>query len=53
MIGIIKIILYKNNKKDEVLTVHRWFAQKDCPGQWLYERLRELACEVTEALREE
>ena len=22
-----------------VLTVHRWFANKSCPGDWLYSRL--------------
>ena len=30
-----------------VLTVHRWFANKSCPGNWLYARLGELAAKVT------
>lgn len=40
-----------NPKPDEmVLTVHRWFANKSCPGNWLYARLGDLANEVTAAL---
>lgn len=30
-----------------VLTVHRWFANKSCPGNWLYARLGDLAAKVT------
>lgn len=38
-------------KSDEmVLTVHRWFANKSCPGDWLYNRLGNLATAVTERL---
>lgn len=38
-------------KSDEmVLTVHRWFANKSCPGDWLYARLGNLATEVTKKL---
>lgn len=38
-------------KADEmVLTVHRWFANKSCPGDWLYSRLSDLAAKVTAAL---
>ena len=33
-----------------VLTVHRWFAKKSCPGDWLYNRLGELAELVTAEL---
>lgn len=37
-----------NPKSDEmVLTVHRWFANKSCPGNWLYNRLGDLANKVT------
>lgn len=40
-----------NPKSDEmVLTVHRWFANKSCPGNWLYARLGDLASKVTAAL---
>lgn len=38
-------------KSDEMeLTVHRWFANKSCPGNWLYSRLGELATKVTTEL---
>ncbi len=38
-------------KPDEmVLTVHRWFANKSCPGDWLYSMLGDLATKVTKAL---
>ena len=40
-----------NPKADEmVITVHRWFANKSCPGDWLYNRLGDLATEVTKRL---
>lgn len=38
-------------KTDEmVLTVHRWFANKSCPGNWLYSRLGDVATKVTARL---
>lgn len=38
-------------KDDEMLiTVHRWFANKSCPGNWLYARLGDLAAKVTSRL---
>lgn len=40
-----------NPKPDEmILTVHRWFANKSCPGDWLYNRLGKVATKVTKAL---
>ena len=40
-----------NPKSDEmVITVHRWFANKSCPGNWLYARLGDLATKVTAQL---
>lgn len=40
-----------NPKPDEmVLTVHRWFANKSCPGNWMYARMCDLAKKVTAAL---
>mgnify|MGYP001851401222 CR=1 FL=1 len=40
-----------NTKADEmVLTVHRWFANKSCPGNWMYARMDELAEKVTAVL---
>ena len=38
-------------KSDEmVLTVHRWFANKACPGDWMYSRMGDLAQKVTALL---
>lgn len=38
-------------KDDEMLiTIHAWFANKDCPGAWLVSRLGNLAEEVTRKL---
>lgn len=38
-------------KQDEmIITVHRWFANKSCPGDWLYSRLGNVANEVTKQL---
>lgn len=40
-----------NPKSDEmVITVHRWFANKSCPGNWLYAKLGDLAAKVTAEL---
>ena len=37
-----------NPKSDEMqLTVHRWFANKSCPGDWLFNRMSKLANTVT------
>ena len=36
-----------------LLTVHRWFANKSCPGEWLYSRLSDLANKVTSNLEGE
>ena len=33
-----------------IITVHRWFANKSCPGDWLYSRLGDLANKVTAEL---
>ena len=35
----------------KVLTVHRWFANKSCPGNWMYSRMGDLAEKVTKALQ--
>lgn len=32
------------------MTVHRWFANKACPGDYLYNRHEKIACEVNEIL---
>lgn len=41
---------YEPNLDEMVITVHRWFANKSCPGDWLYSRLGELANTVTNLL---
>lgn len=46
-----EIALNYDLEPDEMLlTVHRWFANKACPGDWLYNRLGELADVVTKIL---
>lgn len=45
-----KSLRYKPKPDEMVLTVHRWFANKSCPGDWLYSRLGNVAKEVTKAL---
>ena len=50
-LGDKKKTLNYNPKSDEmVLTVHRWFANKSCPGNWMYSRMGDLAAKVTAAL---
>lgn len=45
-----KTLSYKPQKNEMIITVHRWFANKSCPGDWLYNRLGELATTVTQRL---
>lgn len=45
-----KTLNYSPKSDEMVLTVHRWFANKSCPGDWLYNRLGNLATAVTERL---
>lgn len=45
-----KALSYAPEADEMVLTVHRWFANKSCPGDWLYSRLGDLASKVTAAL---
>ena len=33
------------------MTVHRWFGKKSCPGQYIYERLGQIAEEVNKKLK--
>lgn len=42
-----KTLNYVPKSDEMVLTVHRWFANKSCPGDWLYNRLGDLAKKVT------
>lgn len=45
-----KTLNYAPKADEMVLTVHRWFANKSCPGDWLYSRLGDLSAKVTAAL---
>lgn len=45
-----KTLNYSPKSNEMVLTVHRWFANKSCPGDWLYNRLGNLAKAVTAKL---
>lgn len=47
-----KTLNYDPKSDEMVITVHRWFANKSCPGNWLYERLDDLAAKVTANLNE-
>ena len=42
-----KTLKYVPKADEMVITVHRWFAAKSCPGDWLYSRLGDLAQKVT------
>ena len=45
-----KTLNYAPKSDEMVLTVHRWFANKSCPGNWMYARMDDLASKVTAAL---
>ena len=45
-----KSLAYEPAADEMLITVHRWFANKSCPGDWLYSRLGDLASRVTAAL---
>lgn len=46
-----KALNYNPKSNEMVLTVHRWFDNKSCPGNWLYSRLGKLAKAVTKKLQ--
>ena len=46
-------LAYQPKSDEMLLTVHRWFANKSCPGDWLYSRLSDLASKVTARLQPE
>jgi len=45
-----KALNYSPKSDEMLITVHRWFDNKACPGDWLYNRLGDLAKRVTEKL---
>ena len=45
-----RFISYKPASNEMMLSVHRWFANKSCPGDWMYSRMGQLAQTVTQRL---
>lgn len=45
-----KTLNYAPKSGEMVLTVHRWFANKSCPGDWMYSRMGDLATTITKRL---
>lgn len=45
-----RALTYEPKADEMLLTVHRWFANKECPGDWLMQRMGGLAAAVTAAL---
>lgn len=45
-----KSLNYVPKSGECVITVHRWYANKSCPGDWLYSRLTEFASEINARL---
>ena len=45
-----KALSYQPQWNEMVLTVHRWFKQKACPGDWLMARMDKLASQVNEMI---
>ena len=45
-----KTLNYSPKSGEMILTVHRWFANKSCPGNWMYAQMGDLADKVTAAL---
>lgn len=45
-----KSLSYQPKEDEMLITVHRWFANKSCPGNWLYARLGDLAAKVINRL---
>lgn len=42
-----KTLSYNPKPNEMLLTVHRWFAKKSCPGDWMFARMGDLANKVT------
>lgn len=45
-----KSLAYTPKSGECVLTVHRWFANKSCPGDWMYSRMGKLANDINKGL---
>ena len=44
-------LAYEPAEDEMVLTVHRWFSSKTCPGTWMFARMGDLAEQVTARLK--
>ena len=47
-----KALNYAVKPDEMLLTVHRWFARKSCPGNWLFGKLADLVQAVNSLLGE-
>jgi hypothetical protein len=47
-----KALSYSVKSDEMLLMVHRWFARKSCPGNWLFGKLGDLAQAVNSRLEE-
>ena len=45
-----KALIYEVKPDEMLLTIHRWFAKKSCPGNWLFSKLGDLAQAVNSRL---
>lgn len=45
-----KSLAYEPEDGEAVITSHRWFAAKACPGDWLYDRMNQFAAAVNKGL---
>ena len=45
-----KALAYKLKSNEMLLTVHRWFSSTQCPGDWLYSRMDQLAKDINKKL---
>ena len=45
-----KTLAYTPKADEMLMTIHRWFASKSCPGDYIYARLPQIASEVTARL---
>ena len=48
-----KALSYKLKDDEMLITVHRWFANKSCPGEYIYSKLDYIADEVNKRLNGE
>lgn len=48
-----KVLGYTPKSNEMILSVHRWFSPKSCPGDWMYSRMGDLADKVTARLNKD